>query len=139
MAQLGNQGAIAAGGTAAFSWSTSTVGASDPIAAAIGLAHRELRAAGWTQDALVSTRYVKTAPTMPVGEAAAMSSSATVAHDAVAVSATGPGTSKPDHLRMARPWPAEVPGLDGWESDGGASSRRIDRVRARGLGANHGS
>ena len=83
LAQLANQGVIAEGRPAAFSWSASCIGTADPFAAALALAHRRLAAAGWTPDAADPTHFAKTDPTVPGGEAAAMSSAATAAHDAI--------------------------------------------------------
>ncbi|MGH2616372.1 MAG: hypothetical protein ACRDJC_14105 [Thermomicrobiales bacterium] len=139
LVQLATPGATAAGGPVAFSWSASSIGTADPFAAALAQVRRRLAAAGWTPDAVVPTHYAKTEPTMPVGEAATMSSPATAAHDAVSGGASEPGTSRPVHLRMAKPPSTEVTGLDGWETDGGAFSPRIDRVPAPGPGANRGS
>jgi hypothetical protein len=136
LVQLATPGATAAGEPVAFSWSASSIGTADPFGAALSHVRQRLEEAGWTQDGAVSTHYATTDPTLPVGEAAAMPSSATAAHDAVAVSATGPGTPESDHPPMTTTAPPAVTGLDGWETDGGASSPGIDRVPAFALGTN---
>jgi hypothetical protein len=124
LVQLATPGAAAAGDPVAFSWSASSIGTADPFAVALAQVRRRLAAAGWTPDAVIPTRHAKTDPMKPAREAAAMSSLATVTRSAVAGSAA-PGAS-------------EVPGLDGWETDGGASRLRIGREPAPELAANVG-
>ena len=63
LVQLANQGAIDVGEAAAFSWSATSIGTTDPFAAALEQVRRELDAAGWRQDAMIPTRYGKTDPT----------------------------------------------------------------------------
>ena len=91
LVQLANQGVIADGEPAAFSWTASSIGTADPFAEALQQVHRHLHAAGWTQDATVPMRYAKTDP------------SAHVSHQ----------------FPTAMTSPPAVVGLDRWETDGG--------------------
>jgi len=102
-----------------FSWSISKIGTADPFAEAQTRAQRRLEGTGWTQDAVVLTRYAKSDPSVPSGEAAATPSPADIAHPAVPEDAIAPGVFESAHLRAAAP-PPEITGLDEWEMDGGA-------------------
>ena len=68
LVQLANQGVIADGEPAAFSWTAAAIGTADPFAEALQQAHRHLHAAGWTQDATAPTRYAKTDPSVPAAQ-----------------------------------------------------------------------
>ena len=116
--QLGNQGIVAIGEAAAFSWAPTSIGAADPVAAAQAQAQRRLEGTGWTQDAVVPTQYAKSDPSAPLGAAVAPSP-ADIDHPAVPGGAITPGAFEPGHLRAAAP-PPDVTGLDAWEMDGGA-------------------
>jgi hypothetical protein len=118
LAQLGNQGSVAVGETAAFSWAPTSIGTADPFAAAQARARRVAEDAGWTPDAEAPTRYAKTDPSAPLGEAAAPPPAA-VAHPPVPGGAIAPGVFAPAHLPAAVP-PPDITGLDAWEMDGGA-------------------
>ena len=65
LVQLANQGVISAGDAAAFSWSTTSTGTTDPFAVGLEEARRHLEVDGWTQDAIASARYSKPDPTQP--------------------------------------------------------------------------
>ena len=117
LAQLEGQGMIAVGEAAAFSWATTSIGTADPFAAAQARAQRRLEDTSWTQDAVIPTRYAKSDPSAPRGEAAMPPIN--VAYAAVPGAAMAPDTHKPVHIRTATP-PPEISGLDGWEMDGGA-------------------
>ena len=67
LVQLANQGVIAVGASAAFSWSTTSLGTTDPFAVGLEEVRRQLEAAGWTPDAMVPTCYAKPDPTQPEG------------------------------------------------------------------------
>jgi hypothetical protein len=120
LVQLPHQGLIAVGEASAFSWSTTSIGATDPFATALQEAHRQLERDGWRQDAKLATRYVKPDPTLGGGNAAAMPSD-DASGDAIAVSrgATEPVSPEVARLRMAMTLPSAGAGLDGWETDGG--------------------
>lgn len=118
LAQLEDQGMIAVGEAAAFSWATTSIGTADPFAAAQAGAQRRLEDTGWTQDAVVSIQYAKSAPSVPSGEASA-SPPTSVASAPVSGGAFEPGAFEPAWLRAAAP-PPDITGLDGWEMDGGA-------------------
>jgi hypothetical protein len=59
LAQHADQGTIAAGGSAAFTWSATAIGTADPFAAAHEQARQWLVGAGWIQDATTPTRCMK--------------------------------------------------------------------------------
>jgi hypothetical protein len=63
LVQLANQGLIAVGEAATFSWSTTSIGTADPFAAGLDEARRHLETDGWTQDATVPTSFAKPDPT----------------------------------------------------------------------------
>ena len=63
LVQLANQGLIAVGGAAAFSWSTTSIGTADPFAAGLEEARRHLETDGWTQNAMAPACYAKPDPT----------------------------------------------------------------------------
>ena len=63
LVQLANQGLIAVGEAAAFSWSTTSTGTTDPFAVGLEEARRHLETDGWTQDATVPACYAKPHPT----------------------------------------------------------------------------
>jgi hypothetical protein len=63
LVQLANQGLIAVGEAAAFSWSTTSIGTADPFAAGLDEARRHLETDGWTQDAMAPACYAKPDPT----------------------------------------------------------------------------
>jgi hypothetical protein len=67
LVQLANQGEIAVGEPAAFSWSTMSIGTADPFAVGLEEARRHLEADGWTRDATVSMDYAKGESTQPDG------------------------------------------------------------------------
>jgi hypothetical protein len=67
LVQLPDQGLIAVGEAAAFSWSTTSIGTVDPFAAGLEEARRHLETDGWTQDAMVPGSYAKPDPTQPKG------------------------------------------------------------------------
>jgi hypothetical protein len=67
LVQLANQGVIAVGASAAFSWSTTATGTADPFAVGLEEVRRRLETDGWTQDATVPACYAKPDPTPPVG------------------------------------------------------------------------
>jgi hypothetical protein len=67
LVQLPDQGLIAVGEAAAFSWSTTSIGTADPFAAGLEEARRHLETDGWTQDAMVPGSYAKPDPTQPKG------------------------------------------------------------------------
>jgi hypothetical protein len=120
LVQLPHQGLIAVGEASAFSWSTTSIGATDPFATALQEAHRQLERDGWRQDAKLATRYVKPDPTLGGGNAAAMPSD-DASGDVIAISrgATEPVSPEVARLRMAMTLPSAGAGLDGWETDGG--------------------
>ena len=118
LVQLTTLEAMTGKGMASFSWSISKVGPADPFAEAQTRAQRRLEDTGWTQDAVVLTRYAKSDPSIPSGEAATPSP-ADIAHPAVPGGAIAPGVFESAHLHAAAP-PSEITGLDEWEMDGGA-------------------
>jgi hypothetical protein len=122
LVRLAHEGAHEAGGPMAFSWSTSSIVAADPFAAALAAAHRRLAVAGWTPDVVDPTRYTKPDPAMP--------SSDTVSHRAASEDAPAPRTAGSDHLAMAPPQP-QISGLDEWETDGGTCNPEIERSTPR--------
>jgi hypothetical protein len=63
LVQLANQGLIAVGEAANFSWSTTSIGTADPFAAGLDEARRHLETDGWTQDAMAPACYAKPDPT----------------------------------------------------------------------------
>jgi hypothetical protein len=63
LVQLANQGLIAVGEAATFSWSTTSIGTADPFAAGLDEARRHLETDGWTQDAMAPACYAKPDPT----------------------------------------------------------------------------
>jgi hypothetical protein len=65
---LADRGAGSAQRPSTFSWSIASLGASDPFAAALLQARQNLEYGGWTQNAVVSTRYDKTGPAGGVRE-----------------------------------------------------------------------
>ena len=67
LVQLANQGDIIVGDTAAFSWSTTSIGTADPFAVGLDEARQHLEGDGWTQDATVPGCYAKPDPTQPEG------------------------------------------------------------------------
>jgi hypothetical protein len=67
LVQLADQGVIAVGASAAFSWSTTSTGTADPFAVGLEEVRRRLETDGWTQDATVPACYAKPDPTPPVG------------------------------------------------------------------------
>jgi hypothetical protein len=67
LVQLANQGIIYGGESAAFSWSTTSIGTADPFAVGLEEARRHLETDGWTQDAIVPACYAKPEPTRPEG------------------------------------------------------------------------
>lgn len=119
LAQLEGQGDVAVGDAAAFSWAPTSIGTADPFAAAQARAQRAAVDAGWTQDAEIPTRYEKSNPSAPHGEAAATPFPAGIAHPAVRGGSIAPGVFEPAYLRAAAP-PPDMTGLDAWEMDGGA-------------------
>ena len=68
--QLPDQGLIAVGEAAAFSWSTTSIGTADPFAAGLEEAHRHLETDGWMQDAMAQECYAKSDPALHDGQAA---------------------------------------------------------------------
>jgi hypothetical protein len=120
LVQLANQGLIAVGEAATFSWSTTSIGTADPFAVGLAAAHRHLETDGWTQDAMAPACYAKPDPTLHGGNTAA-----TLSGDA-----SGPavarfeGVIEPVSPELARVFTATTSrpagaGLDGWETDGG--------------------
>jgi hypothetical protein len=120
LVQLTNQGVIGVGDAAAFSWSTTSTGTTDPFAVGLAAAHRHLETDGWTQDAMAPACYAKPDPTLHGGNTAA-----TLSGDA-----SGPavarfeGVIEPVSPELARVFTATTSrpagaGLDGWETDGG--------------------
>lgn len=67
LVQLANQGEITVGESAAFSWTTMSIGTADPFAVGLEQARRHLETDGWMQDAMVLGCYVKPDPTQPGG------------------------------------------------------------------------
>ena len=67
LVQLANQGDIIVGDTAAFSWSTTSIGTADPFAVGLDEARQHLEGDGWTQDATVPGCYAKPDPTQAEG------------------------------------------------------------------------
>jgi hypothetical protein len=67
LVQLANQGDIIVGDTAAFSWSTTSIGTADPFAVGLDEARHHLEADGWTQEATVPGCYAKPEPTQTEG------------------------------------------------------------------------
>ena len=67
LVQLANQGEITVGAPAAFSWSTTSIGTSDPFTVGLEQARRHLETDGWMQDAMVAGCYAKPDPTQPNG------------------------------------------------------------------------
>jgi hypothetical protein len=63
LVQLANQGVIAVGASAAFSWSTTSTGTADPFAVGLEEVRRRLETDGWTQDAMAPACYAKPDPT----------------------------------------------------------------------------
>ena len=68
LVQLPNQGLIAVGEAAAFSWSTTSIGTADPFAVAMQEARRHLETDGWTQDGTAPACFAKPDPTQPKGD-----------------------------------------------------------------------
>lgn len=97
LVQLPHQGPYSVGEAAAFSWSTTSVGTTDPFAAALQEAHRQLEHGGWKQDASLPMSYMKTDPSL-LGDMSALPS--------FALSSPRPGNA----------------GLDDWETGGGTSA-----------------
>lgn len=126
--QLENQGGIAVGDAAAFSWATTTTGSADPFAAAQARAQRVAVDAGWMRDAEVPARYSKTDPTLPVGDEAAMPTPELTGHPAVSIGSTHRSLPESVHLLTATS-PVQIAGLDEWETDGGASNPWLSRAR----------
>jgi hypothetical protein len=67
LVQLPDQGLIAVGEAAAFSWSTTSIGTADPFAAGLEEARRHLETDGWTQDRTAPACFAKPNPTQPKG------------------------------------------------------------------------
>jgi hypothetical protein len=134
LAQLEGQGDVAVGDAAAFSWAPTSIGTADPFAAAQARAHQAAADAGWMRDAEVPTRYSKTDPTLPVGDEAAMPTPELTGHPAVSIGTTHRGLPESVHLLTATS-PAQIAGLDEWETDGGASNPWLSHPPADGLGA----
>jgi hypothetical protein len=67
LVQLANQGVITVGEPAAFSWSTTSTGTTDPFAMGLEEARRHLERDGRAQDATVPGCYAKPDPTQPEG------------------------------------------------------------------------
>jgi hypothetical protein len=63
LVQLANQGLIAVGEAATFSWSIMSIGTADPFGVGLEEARRHLEADGWTQDAMAPACYAKPDPT----------------------------------------------------------------------------
>ena len=98
MVRLANQGANAAGGPAAFSWSAASIGTTNPFAAALEQARQRLDAGGWMENATEPMCYAKSNPTLHDREKTLLPSSSSVPH------------------ALAMSGDAE---LDRWETDGG--------------------
>ena len=67
LVQLPDQGLIAVGEPAAFSWSTTSIGTADPFAAGLEEARRHLETDGWTQDRTAPACFARPDPTQPKG------------------------------------------------------------------------
>jgi hypothetical protein len=65
LVQLPHQGLIAVGEAAAFSWSTTSIRSTDPLAVAMQEARRQLERDGWRQDVTLPTHFAKSDPTQP--------------------------------------------------------------------------
>jgi hypothetical protein len=67
LVQLPDQGLISVGDAAAFSWSTTSLGTTDPFAVGLEEARRHLETDGWMQDLELPTHYAKPDPSQPEG------------------------------------------------------------------------
>jgi hypothetical protein len=133
LVQLANRGAGAGGSAATFSWSATTIGTSDPFATGQDQVRQRLEAAGWRQDAIVSTYYTKTDPSLRGGAVPAMPSSGGAAIvPAPSTTTTAAGTVGAAQVRVARDAQGAITGLDGWETDGGACGTPLDHAPASG-------
>ena len=119
LVQLPEQGAISAGGSAAFSWSARSIGTDDPFAGAQDDLCRKLEAAGWKQDAAVPTRFTRIGSALSVDEEAALSPAGRSARPVVSEETPTPRTSGADAIPMRTPRQPRMAGLDRWETDGG--------------------
>jgi hypothetical protein len=120
LVQWGNQGDIAVGQASAFSWSTTSIGTTDPVATALDEARRDLGAAGWSEDGAVPMCYVKSDPAPPGIKTIALPASDPGRH-AIALpgGATEPQPPELNQLLIATTTPDASAGLDGRETDGG--------------------
>ena len=105
---------------AVFSWLAASHGASDPFAAALAQACRNLETAGWTQNAASSTLYEKAAPLRGARREAWTPPTDATATGAGAGGAENHGGPQPDQALLSVEAP-EPTGLDSWETDGGTS------------------
>jgi hypothetical protein len=120
LVQLANQGVVSVGESAAFSWSTTSIGTADPFAAGLAEARRHLETDGWTQDATAPACYAKTDPTLRSGNAAAMPTGDASGHAIAGCEGViAPGPPEVAHLLTATTSRPAGAGLDGWETDGG--------------------
>jgi hypothetical protein len=131
MVQLANQGAIDVSEPAAFSWSATFVGTTDPLGEALALLHLQLTSAGWAQDAMVPTRFTKPDPTGHLREEPQMATSDVAAHIVASGAATARLTAASNHLTLATPPDREMTGLDAWETDGGTRAMQRPPIARR--------
>jgi hypothetical protein len=121
--QWANQRDILVGQTSTFSWSTTSIGTTDPIATALDEARRDLGAAGWSEDGAVPMCYVKSDPAPPGGKTVALPGCDAGGHGiALPRGATGCRPPELDQLLIATTTQEAGAGLDGWETDGGTCS-----------------
>ncbi len=120
LVQMANQGLIDVGEAAAFSWTTTSTGTTDPFAVGLEAARRQLEAAGWTRDATVPMGYAKSDPTLHVGDSTAIPAADVSGHASTASGrAVVPGLPELAHRRMTPSAGPAGAGLDRWETDGG--------------------
>ena len=119
LVQLANQGDITVGEPAAFAWSTTSLGTTDPFAVGLEEARRHLETDGWTQDATAPACYAKPDPTLRRGNAAAMPSGDASGPAMARSEGIAPGPRKSAHFLTTPMSRTAGAGLDSWETDGG--------------------
>ena len=118
LVQLADQGPIAVGEAAAFSWSSTSIGTADPFAGGLEEAHRHLKTDGWTQDGMAPACFAKTNPALHGGHAAMALGDASGPASAGS-EAVESGPPELAHLLMSASSRPSGAGLDGWETEGG--------------------
>ncbi len=119
LVQLADQGVIAVGEAAAFSWSTTSLGTADPFAAGLEAVRRHLETDGWTQDSTAPACYAKPDPTLHGGNATATPSGDSSKPAIARSEGIAPEPTESAHI-LANPMSRTAgAGLDCWETDGG--------------------